>query len=268
MQELTEVLKALGFGPHLAAVLWACATFWLCQSADKRLSAQGRRAISGWLDPKPYDKAAVAGAIVELFDWVYTRPLLAWRAFFRSFLITMSIFVVVMVEFGFSRVTAVWNFDIGLDTSTTVISNIASDYLALFIIKRILNANDVAPLKALLLGPLIGIALVIFMNILTLFGGNLIAYGSLLPPDEEPLAEDSKAFSSLVISAAMIVHLWLPFFALCVGLLKGLNYILLTTNKVQWFLDRGKDHPLDAIGFVAAPLIFLIAVAVQWLVSK
>jgi hypothetical protein len=55
---------------------------------------------------------------------------------------------------------------------------------------------------------------------------------------------------------ALIVHLWLPFFALCVGILKGLNYFLLAAHTAQWFLKRGKDHPLEAIGFVATPLVF------------
>jgi hypothetical protein len=68
--------------------------------------------------------------------------------------------------------------------------------------------------------------------------------------------------------AALLVHLWLPFFALCVGVLKGMNYLLLATKQVQWFIKRGKDHPLDALGFVATPLVFFGAVAVQMLVSK
>jgi hypothetical protein len=55
----------------------------------------------------------------------------------------------------------------------------------------------------------------------------------------------------------------LPFFALSVGVLKLLNYLLRAANTAQWFLKRGKDHPLEAVGFVAAPLMFLGAVAVQ-----
>jgi hypothetical protein len=42
----------------------------------------------------------------------------------------------------------------------------------------------------------------------------------------------------------------------------NLSYIAATSNSYI-----GKDHPLDALGFVAAPLIFLVAVAVQTLVS-
>jgi hypothetical protein len=71
---------------------------------------------------------------------------------------------------------------------------------------------------------------------------------------------------TLVTSAgALLVHLWLPLFALCVGLLKGLNYFLLAANAAKWFLKRGKDHPLEAVGFVAAPLVFLAAAVVQML---
>jgi hypothetical protein len=50
--------------------------------------------------------------------------------------------------------------------------------------------------------------------------------------------------------------------------LKGLNYFLSAAHRAQWFLKRGKDHPLEAVGFVAAPLMFLGAVAFQVFLPK
>jgi hypothetical protein len=57
--------------------------------------------------------------------------------------------------------------------------------------------------------------------------------------------------------ALIIIKNPLPFFALSVGVLKLLNYLLRAANTAQWFLKRGKDHPLEVVGFVAAPLMAL-----------
>jgi hypothetical protein len=75
-------------------------------------------------------------------------------------------------------------------------------------------------------------------------------------------------FALSLSEGALLVHLWLPLFAISVVLLKGLNYFLLAAKTAQWFLKRGKDHPLEAVGFVAAPLVFIGATAVQLLVSR
>jgi hypothetical protein len=56
---------------------------------------------------------------------------------------------------------------------------------------------------------------------------------------------------------ALAVHLWLPILALCIALLKALNLFRIGIGKAQWFFKDGKDHPLDAIGYIAAALVFL-----------
>ena len=63
--------------------------------------------------------------------------------------------------------------------------------------------------------------------------------------------------------AAFVVHLWLPLFAVCVVFLRALNYLRLAVGGVQWFVKKGREHPLDAIGYVAAGLVFVITVAIQ-----
>ena len=46
-----------------------------------------------------------------------------------------------------------------------------------------------------------------------------------------------------------------------------MGYVLAAAKEAQWFLKGGKDHALDALGFVAAPIVFLLAVAARcwWL---
>src|SRR5258708_4525759 len=200
MLGLTEVLKLFGFATPF---IYAAATYGFFRWLDKKASGPAKKALSGWLVPKQYDRAALRGAVLELFDRVYTQPLFDLLAFFRSALIGV-LFVALCI---FARTC------IGLLTVTQ-----EDDYWWL-------NIDIVLPMIM----------------------------------DQYYLTTSASA---------LVVHLWLPYFALCVSLVKGLNYLLLAVNKAQWFLKRGKDHPLEAIGFVAAPLMFLGAVAVQMLVSR
>jgi hypothetical protein len=56
--------------------------------------------------------------------------------------------------------------------------------------------------------------------------------------------------------AAFVVHLWLPLFALCIMIVKVFNWFRLAVSKTQWLFRGGKEHPLDAVGYVAAILVF------------
>jgi hypothetical protein len=60
----------------------------------------------------------------------------------------------------------------------------------------------------------------------------------------------------VVITPALAVHFWLPLVALCIVLLRALNLLRVAVGKTQWFFKGGKERPLDAIGYVAATLVF------------
>jgi hypothetical protein len=66
-----------------------------------------------------------------------------------------------------------------------------------------------------------------------------------------------------LLVAALVVHLWLPLFAVCVGLLRAVNYIRRAVGWTQWFLKEGRQQPLEAIGYVAAPIVFIGTIIVQ-----
>jgi len=55
---------------------------------------------------------------------------------------------------------------------------------------------------------------------------------------------------------AILVFLWLPLLALSMLILRLLNWLFRATAWFQWFLKQGKQHPLQAIGTVAAILVF------------
>jgi hypothetical protein len=270
---LTDIVKLLGFTTPL---LYAAATYGFFLWLDKKASGPAKKAISGWLVPKEYDQGAVQSAILEMFDRVYTYPLFARRAFRRSAVITIAVISIVAYEtrrflpqdahlFVYARYIVIL---------LALCSNILSDYLSLFVVRWQLTSENITPLKALLRAPSIGVGVVLVVSIFTTFlGARSTRYFVVdIPSGPDEMFKSfhdvfliSLLASALINSSALLVHLWLPFFALCVGLLKGLNYFLLAANTAQWFLNRGKDHPLDAVGFVAAPLMFLLAAAVQML---
>jgi len=69
------------------------------------------------------------------------------------------------------------------------------------------------------------------------------------------------SYRLLLVWPALAVFVWLPLFALGIvvaRLLTPLSWIVLRT---QWFLKEGKEHPLKAIGYVAAVIVFIGTVA-------
>src|SRR5215472_2352082 len=68
--------------------------FWL----DKELSDEAKAALARTMIFKDYKKEQVASALVEVFDRIYTYPLLRWRAFFRSLLFTTVVSAIFLFE--------------------------------------------------------------------------------------------------------------------------------------------------------------------------
>jgi hypothetical protein len=66
-----------------------------------------------------------------------------------------------------------------------------------------------------------------------------------------------SAFGIFGSLPALAVHLWLPLFGFGLLCVNGLNYLILAIGGMQWFLKRGRDHPLDAVGYVLGFLVFV-----------
>ena len=93
--EITKIFELLG--------LWVIPA--LCSSDLRRFLlvryagfCAGESRIVGWLKPLDYDRAAVANAILEVFDRIYSRPLLSLRAFVRSALISIALTIAFILE--------------------------------------------------------------------------------------------------------------------------------------------------------------------------
>jgi hypothetical protein len=92
---MEEILKVLGFSKPL---VYAGAAFGLFDFLDKKASKEAKAAIFEWFQRIRYDKVAVSNALVEVFDRLYTKPLLGWRAFSRSILFTLIVSVIFAIE--------------------------------------------------------------------------------------------------------------------------------------------------------------------------
>jgi hypothetical protein len=71
--------------------IYAAATYGLFAWLDENASSGAKIALASFLKLKPVNREVIASAITEAFDRVYTRPLLSWRAFFRSMALTLVV---------------------------------------------------------------------------------------------------------------------------------------------------------------------------------
>jgi hypothetical protein len=296
---LSEVLKLLGLSTPF---VYAAAVYGFFHYLDAKASEPAKTAISGWLQPRGHNKTAVADAMIEIFDRLYTRPLLGWRAFMRSALFTICMTVVFLYEFGLlSRGDKIENQLIALMREAghfwalliftqSVLANVVCDYVALFIVRRFLVMGRLRPMIASLLAPVAGISIVYAVfyglgkwvfsyEITQMFVGDSLKEMIIESVKKEEFLENPvvkdlvmKVYNTgilvtrlqrVLMPAAFVVHMWLPLLGLCVLLLRGLNYFRLAVGRTQWFLKSGREHPLDAIGYVGACIAFVATIVIQ-----
>ena len=271
---MTEALRQLGFTTPL---VYAAAVYGLFHLLDKRASGQAKRAISSWLKPLDYDKAAVATAMVEVFDGLYTQPLLRWRAFLRSLFFTTVVTIVFVYEFypiaAYELLYSTPKIQALL--ALQFIFNILSNYISLFIVRRWLYVAGRSPLFALCAGPVVGSIIIVLLwfvrdtlhyILIRVRWSDILSWSYpgvwfffVISPDGAP--------TRALIIPAMAVHLWLPLFGLGVIFVQAANRLVWAISKMQWFLKQGQHHPLQAIGYVAAIVVFLGTIIAQRIVS-
>jgi hypothetical protein len=145
----------------------------------------------------------------------------------------------------------------------TLLFNVPSDYLCLFVIRPFLIRSGMKPVIGLVLGAVSGAAIVFAFNSL-----RLLCVDLFVPrvPGSEPLPWHHflmpTEFTDLVFALpALAVFIWLPLFALGIVTARVLTPLSWIVGKTQWFLKEGKEHPLKAIGYAAAVVVFLGTVA-------
>ena len=262
MASLDNALELLGVSTPF---VYAGATYWLFHWLDESASDQAKIAISSVLKIKDYNKPKVGSALVEVFDRAYTGPLWHWRAFARSLIVTLVVSALyvfetydsyeVLFEAGYAEYVAI-------AMVSALIVNILSDYTSLFAIRKWLVASDRNPVAALAIGMFIGAGIVLIASVIRMrimqkiddsFETNIVAN----------IVWWRIVYRMHLIVPGLFVFAWLPLLALSLLALRAAVQFSWAVDKTQWFLKSGKDHPLDAIGCVAAAIVFLLTVLWQ-----
>jgi hypothetical protein len=272
MAQAKELLALLQVGTPL---YYAVLVFWIFGFLDRRASSKANKAISDWLRTERYVQADVAAALVEVFDRIYTSPLWGWQAICRSTVISvvvtfLAIYHVYPMTFYILRTVPP---EMKQQFLQQIVTNFVADYLALYVIRAWLKSG-MYPLLALVCGPLIGIALVFALYTT----GDVVRFSVQTETFHPRYLPEGLSFwiarlrilwlwaldltgptvTLAIFVGGIAVHAWLLVVA------KALNSARRATVGMQWFLKEGNQHPLRALGYVAAPVTFLVAAVLQY----
>ena len=282
MEKLFELL-GLGAPFYLGAATYGI--FWWL---DSNASDEVTQVISSWLHGRSHNRPDLGNLIISAFDRIYTSPLLTFTALRRSATISvitwlLGYFIPFCIEFllfpkanEFSNVMeglSLTNLFVGLILTLPFI--ILSDYISLFFVRRFLFLARVHSVIASIGAFIIGV-----MTILTIFAllGMTLTPLWVVSSDKELLHVDPDFVINLridyillggqgsplgILSPALIIHLWLPLFALSSLAARLVFPMLRAAEKAQWFLKQGDAHPLKAIGIVATIIVFGSAMLVK-----
>jgi hypothetical protein len=265
-----DVLRSLGFGIPL---LYAGAIFWLFHYLDKRASGPAKTVIRNWLKSAHYCNAGVSQMILELFDRIYGHPLLSVRSALRSagisFLITGLVVAKFVLEAHTSFVLLLHPLFIA-----GFVTNTISDYISLFVVRRLLRFGITRPMWSLFWSALAGMFIVsvfflVRVELVVFLRGEVAMNLSIMPYVWSMLLLDavSDLFShssrELFLLPALAAHLWLPLLGIAVLFIQFVNSFTRSVIKTQWLIKQGRDHPLEAIGYVAAAVVFVVATVIS-----
>ena len=266
---MDELLKLLGLGSPVA---YATGTYALFHWLDVNASDEAKIELTRLIQTKDYDRVKISAAIVATFDRVYTHPLLAWRALFRSAGITIIVTALFVMEVFIYRpvfLTILLDYVPRVMTINllvaSLITNIGTDYICLFVIRTWLVAAARRPIMALLVSFVIGVGIVYGSIIFRVLG--LIIFDPEFRKDNiittfyDTISSlfylpDVAAQGVFLLFPAMAVFAWLLLFGLSLGIIRLFYLVRPIVGKVQWFLKGGQEHPLMAVGYVAAIIVF------------
>jgi hypothetical protein len=154
--------------------------------------------------------------------------------------------------------------------ATVVLINMITDYLSLFLIRPLLLRSGTRPVICLALGGFMGAAIVLVANALRWFILNLYWCSQIglfcrgaIPSFDLALAKDL-----LFALPAIVVFIWLPLFALGIAAARLLSPLSWMVEKTQWLLKEGEKHPLKAIGYISAVLVFAAVIVARTVHSQ
>jgi len=263
---LQVALRTLGLGTPF---LFAAATYALFHYVDKKASGAAKDAASDLIASKRISNEKISAIAVEIFDRLYTKPLWGWRAVARS-----ATFTTVITLVGFWQIwpAMFWLIrvvpsEIQINWAQRLACNYVADYAALFLIRRWLLLGAARPFLASFIGPLIGVAVLLALYVLTDVLRFCIETGTFHPIYfVQGTMNWLRTFGNMdaggsrtaLLVPALVINLWLPLFVLGLLLAQLMNYFFQASGWMQWAIKRGRHHPFQAIGYVAAAVVFAV----------
>ena len=152
---------------------------------------------------------------------------------------------------------------------------ILSDYVSLFIIRRFLTFKVQSAVVTFVLVVSVGLFFVfifIFVRAAIVETSGLTSWflehlTSTPPPPPDGLI-GKLAYSHPIIPVAIAViinlsqHLWILLVLVAVIVIRSAKFVPGAVSFMQWFFDKGDEHPLKAIGFVSAAVVFITTTAI------
>jgi hypothetical protein len=158
-----------------------------------------------------------------------------------------------------------WIFSVILAvTAVSLVVNIVSDYGSLFFVRAWLGRAAVRPVATLFVAALIGTLIVAATLLLRLVLAGLVQmmpsqfsrHVLVTAADVSPHMLWEAYLPALLFFPGIVVFAWFPLLGAGMILLRMINPLLAAVRGAQWFLKDGKDHPLDAVGCIAALIVF------------
>lgn len=270
-----QLIDWLGFGSAFAL---AAGTYGLFLFFDKNVSPDATSALSRWLKARGYRNLDARGAILNIFNKIYTEKLFGIKGFSRSGVISVVIFL--LSELCFARFSiskfvgylspAPDSFGIN-GLYSLMVSNIVSDYISLFVIKAVLQRFRNHLITSVVLASVSGVLLVtiIFISLFVMFIKFIPPIGEerfldIIEGTTSTLVEMVLDFKNTwVFTTAVFVYIWLPLIATGALGFRLFVFALESTNSIQWLIKEGDVHPLRAIGLMAASFVFIATAIVQ-----
>jgi hypothetical protein len=154
---MDKLFELLGLGvPFYLAV----ATYFVFSWLDSNASDEATQVLSSWLRGHSHNKPDLGNLIISAFDRICTSPLLSFRAFCRSAVISTFIwifvflvpFVILLIHsdvgweiFGYlnDKQKLVFTFMVIM----TFVVNVLSDYVSLLFVRPFLSLHKFIPLE-------------------------------------------------------------------------------------------------------------------------
>jgi len=263
--DLSDIAQHL----HLTAPLVAASPIYgLFKFLDRKASQAANRAVTAWIKGERYKQIDLKRAVVEGFDHLYGTPLLSWRSFLRSACLSAlsaGTYLTFIVFLGARRGAVTFeeydieNLAIGLFATFCIlgIPTIISDYISLFAVRKCLTVSA-AKLTSSILLAVISAAGAITLAILIL--GRLFDVVGLFA-NLANLSFERPEFGLFAWIIAtlpgLLVHIWLPLLLVAGTITSALVAFFRVAGFAQWFSKKGSSHPYDAIGIVAAAVVFV-----------